>query len=406
MSSLEIVHSSVSSGDEASIKDEKYVLSLKTSFENLPEKEKSEVANSVIVSIVLPILKQLATDETSFDNQLLLISSTAEYVTSLLPYANNDHIKQIFDLIFELLDGRPTNEQSKDFPVDIHILKNASKSLPITLLCALFSSCSDCNLDHTLQEFVLAKLLISLRYSSITHCYHIASLVLPSLISGDHKHVLANQIWRFITSVWCNETTIESRPLDLILTLLCCLVHIFIHSDLLLVQISSSLASNIQSSPEPVYDVCRHRIFWDIVQSGLIDSDHFARKRCMFLLNQILQAVKVRTKNKGFVLHDEDYVFWWGSVDDKEWVEWAETEAEKVWHDIILLLETLEEKQVCKNCLMKLLTLLFLSTPFFSPLPLPFPLSLSPSLSLPLSLSLSPSPSLLRYILLNQYYHD
>ena len=395
MSSLEIVHSSLSSSDEASIKDEKYIISLKTSFEKLPEKEKSEIANSVIVKTVLPILKQLATDETSFDNQLLLISSTAEYVTILLPYASNDHIKQVFDQIFEPLDGSPTNEQSKeDFPVDIHTLKNTSKKLSIALLYTLFSSCSDYNLNRTLQEFVLAKLLISLRYSNNTHCYHISSLVLPSLISGDHILVLANQVWRFITSVWCNETTIESRPLDLILTLLCCLVHIFIHFDLPLVQISSSLASNIQSSPDPVYDVCRHRIFWDIIQSGLIDSDPFARKRCMFLLNQILQAVKIRTKNKGFVLHDEDYVFWWGSVDDKEWVEWAETEAEKVWYDIILLLETLEEKQVCKNCLIKLLTLLSLSlsTPFFIPS--------SPSVCL------SDSLSLLRYTLLNQSYHD
>ena len=344
MSSLEISCSSLISGDTTSIKDEKYIISLKTSFEKLSEKEKSEVTNSVIINTILPILKQLARDEASFDNQLLLISSTSEYVTTLLPYASIDHIKQIFDKIFELLNGTPTNEQCKDdSPVDIHTLNDTSKNLSIALLHALFS---DHNLNHTLQQFILTKLLVSLRYSNTIHSYHISSLVLPSLISGDHIGVLADQIWRFITSVWYNETTIEIRPLDLILTLLCCLVHIFIRSDLPLVQTSSSLVLNIQSSPDPVYDVCISRIFWDIVQSGLIDSDPFARKRCMFLLDQILQSVKIRSKKKGFVLHDEDYVFWWGSVDDKEWVEWAETEAERVWYDIILLLETLEEKQV------------------------------------------------------------
>lgn len=386
MSSLEISRSSLISGDTTSIKDENYVISLKTSFEKLPEKEKSEVTNSVIINTILPILKQLATDEASFDNQLLLISSTSEYVITLLPYASNDHIKQIFDKIFELLDGRSTNEQCKDdSPVDIHTLNNTSKNLSIALLHALFSSYGDHNLNHTLQQFVLTKLLVSLRYSNTIHCYHISSLVLPSLISGDHIGVLSDQIWRFITSVWYNETTIEIRPLDLILTLLCCLVHIFIHSDPPLVQTSSSLTLNIQSSPDPVYDVCISRIFWDIVQSGLIDSDPFARKRCMFLLDQILQSVKIRSKKKGFVLHDEDYVFWWGSVDDKEWVEWAETEAERVWYDIILLLETLEEKQVCKNYLMKIVDTSLSIFHFF------FPSSLSFFILSSLSLSLSHS---------------
>ena len=86
--------------------------------------------------------------------------------------------------------------------------------------------------------------------------------------------------------------------------------------------------------------MCCEKEFWNTIQSGLTDRDPLSRKRCRYLIERVLSFVKESEYQGHFC--SEGKVFWWANKEDKQGIK----EVEEVWEGLMLLLETLEEKQV------------------------------------------------------------
>ena len=79
--------------------------------------------------------------------------------------------------------------------------------------------------------------------------------------------------------------------------------------------------------------------FWAVLQSGFFYMDGLSRKRAMYLLKRLLDVIESCGEPVSSVVGDEGCpVFWWKK-------EAADVLA-PMWHDFILFMETLEEKQV------------------------------------------------------------
>jgi hypothetical protein len=179
---------------------------------------------------------------------------------------------------------------------------------------------------------LLSKVFQLLKDFDITCCFHVSSLLLPYMATDWESCQL---IWKFIVSVRSQEVTTESQPLDVTLSVICCLVHFFI-----LPIVKGAPSGDIQCSSDPLFDVRTSCVFWDMIQCGLADNfNPLNRKRSLYLLNCVLKSVE-KVEN----LQADDFVFCWNSNDHDD--IWGEKELKECWEDVILLLETLEEKQV------------------------------------------------------------
>ena len=182
-----------------------------------------------------------------------------------------------------------------------------------------------------------------LQHSDLRLCYLLAGSTLPLLLLTPAHPERVAEIWQFIVSVHNQSINITSDRSELILVLLCCFSDFFIsfnHTSPFSSRFPGKSADSL-----PAHDLRAEPLFWTIVQEGLISPDPLARKRCMYLVQCVL--VSVRGGAGGVVSSSREGgggVFWWSPECDKE--------LGAVWDDLILILETMEEKQV------KMLTLL------------------------------------------------
>ena len=185
--------------------------------------------------------------------------------------------------------------------------------------------------------------LCLLQRTGLETCYLVCSAILPYLITPSHLERV-EELWHFIVQVYTHKIHIDSLSSDLILTMLCCFSDFFIFynntSPFALQFPHLSLDGN-----GPLFDVRKEVIFWNIIQEGLICADPLCRKRCLFLVQCALASVKGRdgkscdSGKKGVVLvESREWIFWWD-------VEFHD-ELSAVWGDLVLILETMEEKQV------------------------------------------------------------
>ena len=98
--------------------------------------------------------------------------------------------------------------------------------------------------------------------------------------------------------------------------------------------------SDIGSSAVMTKLLCKTE-FWVVLQSGFYHSNSLTRKQSMYTLKRILDTIE---KNEVAINCDsmsDDVIFWWRPE--------AKKDVSNVWTDLILLMETLEEKQVCNT---------------------------------------------------------
>lgn len=198
--------------------------------------------------------------------------------------------------------GSPENNQKKDL-----IEKLFSESLQIL---------------HHLPEKLSNRLISS---------------ILPKLIQQqtDKKSECLELVWSYVTSEMKTLHRHEKMSvvsLQQYLTLLCSLADFFFPLS------EETSCPHISSS----------NTFWFLIQSGLHSDDPALRKRSMYLLKRIIDTCE--KSNKDFsvppAVTSADIIsslpcFWWSKQYQKE--------LSKVWEDFILLLETLDEKQVKIN---------------------------------------------------------
>ena len=86
------------------------------------------------------------------------------------------------------------------------------------------------------------------------------------------------------------------------------------------------------------FTIFQKESFWHILQAGFFHSSTFNRKRSMYLLKRILDMTEKSSNAFHTIGESKMPVFWWDPAERSEFT--------KLWNNYILLLETLEEKQV------------------------------------------------------------
>ena len=98
--------------------------------------------------------------------------------------------------------------------------------------------------------------------------------------------------------------------------------------------------SDIGSSAVMTKLLCKTE-FWVVLQSGFYHSNSLTRKQSMYTLKRILDTIEKNEVAMNGDSMSDDVIFWWHPE--------AKKDVSKVWTDFILLMETLEEKQVCNT---------------------------------------------------------
>lgn len=188
-----------------------------------------------------------------------------------------------------------------------------------------------------------------LQHCDLPVCYLLSTSLLPLLLTTVHLERV-DCVWQFVVQVRGQRLHINSLSFDLTLTLLCCFSDVFISYSHTSPFLSRLQGVPLQDGKGPVRDLRAEPLFWSIVQEGLASPESLSRKRCMFLVQCVLASVRgagggeegvasVRGAGGGKEgVASGGWVFWWSATSDEA--------LRTVWDDLILILQTMEEKQV------------------------------------------------------------
>ena len=166
-------------------------------------------------------------------------------------------------------------------------------------------------------------------------CHFTCSYVLPHfLLSADsvvnRLHALWEAVCKFTDT---SSATVECGNRNLAFVILCCFSVPFIGG-------GSCLGNPSHSSLELrplILDIRGKKEFWHLIQDGLVEQDPLNRKRSMFLLQHCVSSSADLQSDSSPILSPRG-VFWWYQENG--------VDLQQVWGDFMLMMETLEEKQV------------------------------------------------------------
>ena len=314
----------------------------------------SEIGSSGFNDVCVPYLRWLSMEYGSVHQHVLAVALKAVALVLASLMENGEVLGHtVVNWFVEVVNGDLCGQRS--FQSEQHqdtdaVTSLAVKTTEVAMSCSIIlpvlqlmleSSCVQISSDH-FGELFEALLNLVQHCDSNTHFFHISSTLLPLFISDGQVDRLT-KVWDLIRAVHLSKTSVESNSSEFVLTLLCCLHDVFIGRD------ESSPFS--RSYPTSLFDAAGGRAlldlrkeddFWAIVQDGLTSTDPLSRKRCMYLLHCVLVSVQKSCGGDGGGGG--------GSVSSSNWVFWWETGSAKllmaIWDDLVLVLETLEEKQV------------------------------------------------------------
>lgn len=285
----------------------------------------SEDASNLVSKACIPCLMRLSPREQA---DKLIVQSISKILVLLLRKCLLQTKHEIFSQLLMLANATDIavqgplsgEKQDKKSTIDVRVL--------INLLSLVFAQIDTTVLKdnkeaHCIPSQLFECLLSFFQDADKTLCYQLCSSILPHFIVGNANSLdRLNSIWNLVTAAFHNNINIEMDSLDLALTVLCCFVDQFL----------GSLCSDRTSL---LLDLKTNSFFWSVIQDGLGHSDPLNRKRSLFLLQHSLKSVLSR-KTDDFTTSDN--VFWWKAH--------HESELKAIWEATVLLLETLEEKQV------------------------------------------------------------
>ena len=329
---------------------------VRATFLSLPESKRAVYGYKIAEKICLPLLcdfqkGQEEEDEEQTGDIATKATAIAKLFSSVAGYCSGGQVSTTFSRLLDwcMESCRGGGGSARLGPTICFLHHVLSERATVELL----------RKTDGVFDLLFTSLVGVLRCSERAGCHHVSSLILPILLVGSHQRV--RLLWEFVCSVWERQVTVELGRLDLVLTLLCSLSSVFISTDTHSPSFSpssstpssstsssssSSSSSSTSSSTVTLSEVCPYldireeEVFWQIVQTGLSSSnDSLARKRCLYLLDRVLRSLQEEKKEgKMATICAPGGVFWWRD---------QEEELSKVWTDVRLLLETLEEKQVC-----------------------------------------------------------
>ena len=203
-----------------------------------------------------------------------------------------------------------------DIRVLIHVFSLVFAQLDVSILEA------DKESRHVSSQLFYC-LLLYIQHADKTLCYQLCSSVIPYFIVGTADGFdRLTSLWNLVVNAKQNRVNIEMNAHDLALTILCCFADQF-------------LGSSHDNGTLMLLDLKTSSVFWSVVQDGLGHSDPLNRKRSSFLLQHSLKSVFSKASSD---FTTTEHMFWWKKQYD--------TELKTIWEVTVLLLETLEEKQV------------------------------------------------------------
>ena len=287
----------------------------------------TSIYQSVVDGIIGPYLQII---QRSTETQIQILSPCTTAIQNLLSLLSSDGIAQVcvvqyLSSLFKSV-GNSLSAPSEE--------TNFNAQFVLTFVSEIFQKISVECLEKGGSDFscVFEQALGVLKLSDAKMCFVLASSILPRFITSLHTH-RAEKIWSLVEAVYLGRVNVEQIQLEFILTILCCFRDVFVQHD------KSSPFSNpfVHSvlSLSPLVDIRVKITFWRVIQEGLVSANPFSRKRCMYLVNCVLlSALDCKTSD----ICSEGQVFWWAAENTKQ--------LKSVWDDLILVLETMEEKQV------------------------------------------------------------
>ncbi len=300
------------------------------------------IASEILTNVCVPYLKVLSSEFTTANQQVVpgdlitplgkLTVSVLRECTTVLRYEMAKLV--VMPMVTTLCGHTSGNDGSKLQATSISQVEFDSH-IVVAFLNQVFQLIGveeleeDTSSISTLSTLYTSLLGVLRRYDSAT-CFLLASCLLPRFATVTHLERV-EAIWLLIQTVVSGETTVEFSANDLVLTLLCCFSDVLIGFDKSS-PFSSSFSSTVLEA-SPIVDVRMSGLFWSIVQEGLTSPDPLSRKRCVYLIHRVLKSVQ----ETSVAVAAPQGVFWWEQQSAKE--------LDAVWGDLVLLLETMEEKQ-------------------------------------------------------------
>ena len=344
---------------------------LRRSLKKLNDEDFHDIASRTVQDVCIPYLAVLSSEYVFMPSSRQYIGTSLKAISSffgtLLLHGNTGKATLIRDELIEkfivsvvesLLNQTQDSVGDSKFHGSAHDQALAvadikyDAQLIITLLHEVFDQAkiedlekhaSCCAALTVLYEKLLA--LLQQRDSSV--CFLLVSSLLPLFVTGAHPE-RAEKLWQFVEMVASGKVAVECNESDLILAVLCCFSDVFVYHDAGSPFVSPFSAQLLEKCP--IVDLRSEETFWAIIQNGLVNADPLSRKRCLYLLHRVLVSVQQLALNgRERVLACSGWVFWWDGSHARE--------LQASWDDLVLLLETLEEKQVNSCCILATLAL-------------------------------------------------
>ncbi|KAJ8308141.1 hypothetical protein KUTeg_013015 [Tegillarca granosa] len=289
---------------------------------------------NVIYQICIPALKQI---HPSFDNRrenYVLISQICSVLMSCLKFTKIQVISDILKLCDDsftihvnekssTVDRTLPGDQTFDVHCGLDIIRNyltihklicKPEKIPLTEHAKLTL------MDDTLES-IYTKLLAIVLNSENVIVIKMALVCISSFMKLNAKKLSERLIacWEIIWKIW-KEDEMSYKPN----MLLCGLANYYFPLE--------KMENNI--------DVRQKNLFWKIIQSGIPNRNTLVRKQSVYLLKRIVDTCeRLEETLVSDMDNDQDSpLFSWNR--DKR------AQLSKVWEDFLLLVETLEEKQV------------------------------------------------------------
>ncbi|XP_076099114.1 tRNA (guanosine(18)-2'-O)-methyltransferase TARBP1-like isoform X1 [Mytilus galloprovincialis] len=327
--------------DKAVLKESEYirdVILIKITSENRPLQEHLNILTSLVSSnktalsentctvilqqICIPLLKSIHLSYDRRKENVAELGQTNKLITSCITTENEVSFKPLIDLCLQSLKNHvkvksctldsQALEGVLDLQVCLDVLLNLTQRKDhATGNIYMIKSCKDTikdifdNLLCILSDFQNQTALnLSLRCSS-------------NIIKNEDQKDYLSTFWQLINRMW--KTNKEA---DILNIYLCGLSNFFFPID-------NSCNINIRNE----------QVFWEIVQKGLNSENPLSRKQSVYLIKRNIDICEKLNLdvNSNFNGHDVP-LFWWSKDKEKNLV--------KVWEDLVMLLETMEDRQI------------------------------------------------------------
>ena len=291
-------------------------------------------AEDFVSDVCVPLLHSFAP---SFDGRADLVAAVlnvCDLILVCLKRSSHETTFRLLELCQKSLAAFRQNECQK------HSDSLCAHTLDI--ICALELLCSVLEVPMTLQTNQNEDLYDSIFSAALSVLSHLEEKSVSRVISGVIIKLIQQQvrkgtiylqeIWKMIEAdVRLHQEKMPPRTVQQHLSMMCSMANFF-----------------FPLTGEAVNpDLRQQQAFWQIVQLGLYDSNPAIRKRSMYLLKRIVDTCEKSVSDCSPTVSSDSPS---GSLATPDpyfrWIKQHQPSLSKIWEDLILLLETLDEKQV------------------------------------------------------------